>query len=404
MRSTTVAATCLRTAIIGAGCLGSLAAARLVRLGHAVTVFDRGTDWWSGASGVGEGKVHLGYVYLRASESFLETTVGAALAFRDGVEEAVGRRLDWAAIRGADFVYQFGAGSEFGPSELGRHAERLAGIAARLVARQGSEYLGTAIERHTLATLQADPCGLRTPEACIDVPALRREVVAAVAAMPAIGVRFGVEITDATRQAAGWMLRMHGHDASAATEEGPFDLVVNCSWDGAERLDSVALGRPPRRLNYRLRQYLSGVSPDPPLARTIVHGAFGDYASFPQGRVYMTWYPAGLLGFVVGAEPPADWRRQAMERPASPAEIASVVEQLSRYVPQAARVRDVSVAARVVVAAGETDITDARSDLHDREVVVIEETAGWIRPRSPKLSTAPYASMLLADHVRRHHA
>ena len=52
----------------------------------------------------------------------------------------------------------------------------------------------------------------------------------------------------------------------------------------------------------------------------------------------------------------------------------------------------------------ETDITDARSDLHDRETVGIEETDGWIRPRSPKLSTAPYASMLLAEHVQHHHA
>lgn len=394
----------LRTAVIGAGCLGTLAAARLVRLGHVVTVFDRGRDWWSGASGVGEGKVHLGYVYLRASEAFLETTVGSALRFRRGVEEAVGRRLDWSSLRGTEFVYQFGAGSAFGPADLVRHAERLAGIAGRLAATCGDEYLGTRLDNGMVETLTVDPCGLRTPEACIDVPRLRSEIVTAVTAMRGITVRFGMDVIDASKRAAGWMLQTHGRQPATTREDGPFDLVVNCSWDGAERLDAAALGRPPRRLNYRLRQYLSGVSPDPPLARTIVHGAFGDYASFGTGRVYMTWYPAGLLGFTVGAEPPAEWQAQAVERPATPAEINAVVCELGRYVPQAARVRDVVVAARIVVAAGETDITDARSDLHDRETVGIEETDGWIRPRSPKLSTAPYASMLLAEHVQHHHA
>ena len=396
--------TVLRTAVIGAGCLGTLAAARLARLGHVVTVFDRGRDWWSGASGVGEGKVHLGYVYLRASEAFLETTVGSSLRFCRGVEEAVGRRLDWLSLRGSEFVYQFGAGSAFGPDDLRRHAERLAGIATRLAATCGDEYLGTRLDNGRIEALTADPCGLRTPEACIDVPMLRNEIVAAVTALPGITVRFGTDVIGATRRAAGWVLQTHGREPAVTREHGPFDLVVNCSWDGAERLDAAALGRPPRRLNYRLRQYLSGVSPDPPQARTIVHGAFGDYASFGTGRVYMTWYPAGLLGFCVGAEPPAEWQSHAVERPATPAEIDAVVRQLGRYVPQAARVRDVSVAARIVVAAGETDITDARSDLHDRETVGIEETAGWIRPRSPKLSTAPYASMLLADHIRLHHA
>lgn len=394
----------LRTAVIGAGCLGSLVAARLARLGHVVTVLDRGRDWWSGASGVGEGKIHLGYVYLRASEAFLETTVGAALRFHRGVEEAVGRRLDWRALRGSEFVYQFGAGSAFGPSDLRRHAERLAGIASRLADTCGEEYLGTRLENGMLEALTADPCGLRTPEACIDVPMLRSEIVAAVTAMPGITVRFGVDVIDATRRSSGWMLQTRGRGPAATREDGPFELVVNCSWEGAERLDATALGRPPRRLNYRLRQYLSGVSRDPPLARTIVHGAFGDFASFATGRVYMTWYPAGLLGFCVGGAPPDEWQSHGAERPATPAEIDSVVQHLSRYVPEAARVRDVSVAARIVVAMGETDITDARSDLHDRETVGIEEAAGWIRPRSPKLSTAPQASMLLAEHVRRHHA
>lgn len=394
----------LRTAVIGAGCLGTLAAARLAQLGHAVTVFDRGRDWWSGASGVGEGKVHLGYVYLRASEAFLETTVGSALRFRRGVEEAIGRPLDWPSLRGSEFVYQFGAGSAFGPSDLRRHAERLAGIAARLADTCGDDYLGTRLDNGMIEALTADSCGLRTPEACIDVPMLRSEIVAAIISMPGIAVRFGMDVIDATRRAAGWMLQTRGCEPATTREDGPFDLVVNCSWDGAERLDAAALGRPARRLNYRLRQYLSGVSPDPPLARTIVHGAFGDYASFGTGRVYMTWYPAGLLGFHVGAEPPAEWQPLAVERPATPAEVDAVVHELGRYVPQAAQVRDVSVAARIVVAAGETDITDARSDLHDRETVSIEETDGWIRPRSPKLSTAPSASMLLAERVQRHHA
>lgn len=391
-------------AVIGAGFLGSLVALRLARLGHAVTVIDRGGDWWSGASGVGEGKVHLGYVYLRASEAFLETTVRAAVLFQRGVEEAVGRELGWPTLRGVDFVYQFGEGSSLGPVEFRRHADRLAGIADRVSRACGDEYLGMRIDRSTIANVVEDADGLRTPESTIDVPTLRRDVVAAIASSPAVTPRFGEDVVDVSRRGGAWTLGTRSTHDGRPREHGPYDLVVNCSWDGAERLDAMALGRPPRRMNYRLRQYVTGASPDPPTARTIVHGAFGDYVSFADGRVYMTWYPAGLLGFFVGEEPPSEWRAHTVERPATQAEVAAVVRGLRRYVPEAGRVTAARVAARVVVASGETDITDARSDLHDREMVAIEEEGGWIRPRSPKLSTAPYASMLLADHVGRHHA
>ncbi|NBP51417.1 MAG: FAD-binding oxidoreductase, partial [Actinobacteria bacterium] len=168
--------------MIGAGFSGSLAALRLARLGHAVTVVDRGSDWWSGASGVGEGKVHLGYVYLRASEAFLETTVRAALLFQRGVEEAVGKALDWPTLRGVDFVYQFGEGSAFGPVEFRRHAERLAEIADRVSCEAGDRYLGRGIDRRRIAEVVEDAHAMRTPESMVDVPMLRREVVAAIAA------------------------------------------------------------------------------------------------------------------------------------------------------------------------------------------------------------------------------
>src|SRR4051812_26127754 len=87
----------LRVAILGAGITGCSLALLLARCGVRVTLVDRASAPFGGASRWNEGKIHLGFLY--AGDPSLATArklLPGGLAFRSIVEDLIGRSIELA--------------------------------------------------------------------------------------------------------------------------------------------------------------------------------------------------------------------------------------------------------------------------------------------------------------------
>lgn len=377
-------------AVVGGGLLGTLVAVMLGRAGHRVEVLDARRRLWDGASGVGEGKVHLGFVYARAEDASVLSMLQAAARFAPDVEHALGRSLDWSTLAELRFEYLVAHDSDVDAAAFEGHGARVRRLAAE-VADGSWSYLGRPEPPQVTATT-TDRAGawFETTERAVDVPALRDEVLTTLTAAGAKH-RAGVVVDRVERTRGRWTL------ASEDGTVGRFDAVVNCAWEGAPALDEAAGRRRATTPNLRLRAFVEGVSDGPPRAVTVTHGPYGDFARFAGGRTYASWYPTGLLGFVEATEPPACWTSRQTGRIDDDGLAESILEGLGSLVPEARSVRHPEVRARVVVAEGATDIDDPESGLHQRADVGVEAADGWVTVRSPKLTTAPWMARRAAE-------
>lgn len=365
-------------AVIGAGALGSLTALGLADTGVSVTLVDGRPQIWGGATRAGEGKVHLGFVYAKASDDSVALLLEAATRFDTDIEALCGRPMPWPTLRSAPFRYLVADTSLIAPEEFSAHVDRMRRLAVGLP--PSARYLGCELDVRTRHTRTDDRGSFHdTPELAVDLPALRQIVEQRLVATPSVQQELGTTVTDVSLSDEGWWL------ARPAGDLGPFDAVVNCTWEHRAALDQLAGIHHATEPTLRLRAFIHGRSPGPARALTIMLGPYGDFVRFAGGRTYASWYPTGLLGFHRGAAPPASWQAELDEE----ALAASMIEGLRRYEPDAASISDLEVAARVVVAHGATDIDDPASGLHERSDAGIDVRNGWVTVRSPKLTTAP---------------
>ena len=160
--------------------------------------------------------------------------------------------------------------------------------------------------------------------------------------------------------------------------------MVNCAWEGRAALDEQILG-PSSGLCYRLKHQVvirgEGAGALTPL--TLVQGPYGDVVPWPNGDVYISWYPVSRTWF--GDTPVED----AMP---DPQVAAATLAQMERVVPALKGFRVVDHAPCHIVAPAESDIDDLASGLHSRFSPGIAGEAGWWSLAPGKLTTAPLAS------------
>ena len=178
---------------------------------------------------------------------------------------------------------------------------------------------------------------------------------------------------------------------------------MNALWDGRLAIDAGRHLRPSRpwlyRLKYgiRLRPRHSASLP----SVTIVLGPYGDLVTYSEGSVYISWYPACMLGLSEALTPPA-WPREPTASLAA-AITRESVEAMSNLVmalrldPEA--VSNARVRGGVIVAWGETDICDPESELHQRHAIGITSTGRYHSVDPGKLTMAPRFAMVVTDRI-----
>ncbi|MCB0830352.1 MAG: FAD-binding oxidoreductase [Solirubrobacterales bacterium] len=377
------------TVVIGAGIHGISSALALASRGRRSLVLEAGTGPFFGASARNEGKIHLGFVYaLDETGATTKAMVEGSLSFAPLIEHWCGP-LPWEQIRSDGFGYVVMDEGLAGPDQVEAHYRSVIEEAERAAPAFGSNYVGVnlggaEIVRHegTFPGMAEghSGCWFETPERAVDPRALSKFITEAASREPLVEIRSGHRVAHVERLEGGFALEAETASGNRRIES---DNVINCAWDGRPALDGMILGDQSHE-SFRVKHQVmihggetAGIIP-----ATLVQGPYGDVVLWPNGDVYISWYPIARTHFG--------------DRPEDGLEIDPVVadrvhEAIVDLFPSLAGFKVLSHAPCYILAKGATDIHDPGSELHVRLGAEYVESDGWFSIRSSKLTTGPLA-------------
>ena len=383
-------------------------ALELVERGVKVDLFERSPRIMQGASRHSEGKIHLGYVY--AADATLRTarlmSVGSA-AFIPSLRRWLGASATELATS-SPFRYGVHRASQRTPDELESTYRDISDIVR---GEFGERWQSAGVEPGYLRRLErgdAWPYGdnvirvYETGEIALDPVALADAVECAVLNHPGIRTFSRAKVTEINAGERRLSLQ-DGNNLNSTS--GQYDHIVNCSWGGLPKLDATAGLFPTRPWSFRMKYFVRLPAAHAPVATpstTFVLGAFGDIVDFGVNGQYLSWYPAGRLGFTTGIEPP-DWKAELS--PTESATIAgNVVDGLATVVPALSEMRECAIthgAVRggVIFAHGATDLSDDETDLHQRHTIGLTSSEQYHSVNTGKLTMAPHFAQQVADRL-----
>ena len=394
-----------RVAVLGAGIMGSSVALYLARRGVPVTLVDAADSPFAGASRWNEGKLHLGYMYsadpsLRTAQHMIE----GGLWFRPLVEELLGCDLAPVSSTGDD-VYLCHRDSVVTPDAMAAYLARvndivrshpaadryLADVSRAGVARLDATRLGALTDSDEIRA------GFHVPERSVQTRWVADRYVEALAAQR------GVEYCMQTRVAA--VVSGDGSDQgpwyldTPGGRLGPFSHVVNARWEGRLAIDTQ-LGLAPERPwshRYRLAVFLRTPRDVDGPCTGIATGPVGDDKN-SNGRDFdRSWYPAGLVAVGGDVAPPA---MAAQARPDDATIAARILAELQPLLPWTTTLREAAASVEVgggwVFAAGQGQLSDPASTLHERSQYGIRRLGTYLSVDTGKYSTAPWMARELA--------
>jgi glycine/D-amino acid oxidase-like deaminating enzyme len=400
-------------AIFGAGILGTCTALELADRGHRITVFERNAEPLSEASLYNEGKLHLGFVYA-ADPSFrtAERMLRGATRFMD----VLGRWIPHAALcalatRPFDYVVHRDTMVAVPDIEahFGRVRQTLEEIlllrpvvspldASRPVWRR---LTGGELEtRYDPAIVEA---AYETCEIAVDPWAIANHLRAALRAHPGIELITHASVDRAADRAGGGFDVVFG--SQGEHRAGPFAAVVNAVWANRPALDRRYGLTPRGRWLIRRKlgvNLLCSRAPDALASFTVMLGPFGDVVAYQTGRVYLSWYPACMIGTTTGTQE-TDWN--AVLRGVDFGTVRrETIDALARICPAVGTLEaiaggEIVVNGGSIFALGETDIDDPDSQLHERLDTGVDGRGAYLSVDTAKFTLAPAVAVQTADRV-----
>jgi hypothetical protein len=224
-------------------------------------------------------------------------------------------------------------------------------------------------------------------------------IAAAVHAEPLIELRTDLDVRRVRRRDDGRLDVIVGGGGDELTG---FDAAVNALWEGRPSVDATMGITPPASWSHRLRAAIYGkAKPSAFRCATVCTGPFGDVKQYADGRVYLSWYDAGLLAQGSELAPPCAEDHLSEDRLARVR--VEIVAALSRFFPDVARLAEsadsLEVHAGWVYAIGAGSLADRASELHRRDQFVLTEDRGYISVDTGKYSVAPWLAERVAIRV-----
>jgi glycine/D-amino acid oxidase-like deaminating enzyme len=305
----------MRVGILGGGLQGCCIALALAESGVQVTVYDRNPQLLSRTAVANEGKIHLGYMYAGdPSLKTARTMLTGALSFLPFMT----KHLDLPAGQfetSRPAVYLVHRDSQQCWERVADYFDRVHGLILERADTNGRPYFGFDLrqaprtwsksERDSEFNDKESTAAFDTPEVAIDPVHLAQLLRERIADTPNIQVRLDENVRSVE---TGNRLRVHSEGQGAPASE-QFDHVVNALWEGRLAIDATLGHRPRRPWIHRLKY---GVSFRPPAgaarppSATVVLGPFGEVVDYPNGAIYITWYPECVLDRTDEVAPP-EW-------------------------------------------------------------------------------------------------
>jgi len=401
-----------RIAILGGGMLGTCTALELARRGRRSTLFEGRQTLLQAASRWNEGKIHLGFLY--AGDPTLRTAqrlIPGGLAFAGLVGRLIQRTLD-AFITAEDDIYLVHRESVAGPEAFEAYGKRTAALVREAASQpNGRQYLcdvtHAAIRRLSPSDLaritSADEvvAGYRVPERSISTVAVADFMHQATVSEPLVEIRADTRVTAVERRRDG-RFGVHTDATSVAPADAPFDVVINALWEGRPAVDASLGIQPIAPWSHRFRAAVFAYAPGISFPSAVLcTGPFGDVKCYADGRVYLSWYSAGLLAEGHAIEPPRI--SAVLERSRREAVLQGTLQSLSRYLPAIQLFEDSRTVLEVhggwVYALGQGSLADSTSTLHRRDRFNMTIDRGYISVDTAKYSLAPWLAHRVAELV-----
>ncbi|SMX38597.1 FAD-dependent oxidoreductase [Maliponia aquimaris] len=393
----------MTVAVLGGGLQGCCLALALAERGQRVALFDKNASLISRAGAANEGKIHLGYMY--ANDPSLRTAAmmaRGALAFDPFMRRFLGSGSP-AFATSSPAAYVVHRDSQRPAGEVAEYLQAAHDRIVETVNGGTAQYFGqdvmarprswTRAERENEFDGTVAVAAFETCEVAVNPTALARELGDCVLAHPNIDVHLNCEIRLAEPE--GSSIAVTGQCAGEEFRR-LFDHAVNALWDGRLALDrsfGLSPGRPwLHRLKYGVSLDLPKGAPLPKSA-TFISGPFGEVVTYPDGQIYLTWYPTCLRAMTSAVTPP-DWPNRC-EGALRDEILSGTLSQMSAFIPALRGLdpRDLPgaiVKGGAIVAVGETDIYDPQSELHNRYEIGITSAGRYHSIDPGKLTMAPF--------------
>lgn len=399
--------------MLGSGIQGTCIALELARRGHRVDLYDKAATPLTQASLYNEGKIHLGFVYAKdRSRRTLQTMLRGSLHFASLLRRwiPVGPELTEAS---SEFIYGVLRETMMPVGLIEAHFESVQQQYDTMMSSTALDYLGVtdgvlfermrprevaAIfdDRHVIAAY-------RTRERSVPpwrVAALLREAVEGEARIRFHGNTLirGVGPRDHKSLVVSF-LHGGGHDQAA------YEHVVNALWAGRLKIDRTMGVLPARPWLHRFKMAItlilaSRIESIP--STTFVLGPFGDIVNFSASRLYLSWYPACMIGSSTAVDPGDPIAR--LDQAAKDAIVRDSLAALTTLCPSLREldtgvITDTEIGGGAIFAWGATDIDEPESELHRRYDIGVESYGSYHSVNTGKYCLAPLFAMDTAERI-----
>lgn len=390
-------------AVIGAGVMGACVALVLAERGVHTVVFDREAAPLSGASRWNEGKIHLGSLYSASGNlATARRILPGGLRFFKLMERLVDAPLEGHITNGTD-LYLVHRKSVAPPESIIAYNRAVGALVEDHPDRDlypgqpragdfrevALSSLGIEVGPDILAAVECPERSVAT-EPVADLLAQRLED------NPLVELRMSTQVSAVRETSRGMSIE------AGSGNEDVFSHVVNAAWEGRPAIDQASFGETDSRPNHRRRAALFFEAVDGIGLRSavIAVGPFGDFKIYGDGRAYLSWYPAGLLGEGESVAPPT------ISEPDSETKAAiakAQLEGLSRLIPGLEQLRPQLDFARIecgwVYSQGRGNLADPTASLHGRANFGVTRRGSYISVDTGKYSTAPDLAHDVADMI-----
>jgi len=390
--------------VLGAGIQGICIALELAKKGKSVTIIDQDSIPFNRASLRNEGKIHLGIVYINdPSFATPKLMLKASMEFRKSLERWIGDQSYQLGLSNP-FYYLVAKDSFLDPDQLTERYKKMDELFKDYTSEHPDwDYLGTKptylIKRisdnksRELFGHEVVQAAFETTEYSVDTELLKKYLTEALLSNPLISFYPNHRINKISRE--NNILSVTGFK-----ENEEFTIrskhVINATWEGKFALDeSIGIAKPKdllHRLKYRVMVKIDEKLMKRPSA-TMVIGKYGDVVIKKDGTAYLSWYPAGCLGWSSEISPPESWNEPStgkVSKEKANKLSLKYLEEIEKWFPGINKSKPYLVDGAAIVAYGITDVDDNQSMLHDRTNIGLKTYGGnYHSIDTGKLTTAP---------------